>query len=69
MSDQLIIGCPPRLGGIQQLRRQEGVGGQLNVYALSEMTSIYLLPLSTRGGCVVEKVQNSVYVVIECPLL
>ena len=32
------------------------------------MTSIYLLDLSTRGGWVVEKVQNSVYVVIECPL-
>ena len=32
------------------------------------MTSFHLLRLSTRGGWVVQKVQNLVYVVIECPL-
>ena len=33
------------------------------------MTTFYLLNLSTRGGWVVQNVQNSVYVVIEWPLI
>ena len=44
------------------------MGCQTNVYTYNVNDHFYLLRLSTRGGWVVKKVQNSVHVVIECPL-
>ena len=42
----------PPLGGIQKLRKQEGVGGQLNVYA-HKVRDLFLFTLSTRGKWVI----------------
>ena len=44
------------------------MGGKTNIYAYKVNVLFYLLPLSTKGGWVVQKVEKSVYAIIECPL-
>ena len=48
--------------------RKGWVVGQSNVYANKVNDLFYLLCLSMKGGWVATKVENSVYVVVECPL-